>query len=69
METTTFSVPSITCNVCSNKIQGGLKALNGVQDVAVDLKSKTVNVQYDPNQVEPQKIRQQVSSMGYEVVQ
>jgi copper chaperone CopZ len=69
METTTFSVPSITCNVCSNKIQDGLKTLNGVENVAVDLKSKTVNVQYDQGQIEPQEIRKKVSTMGYEVVQ
>ncbi|MCX7922764.1 MAG: heavy-metal-associated domain-containing protein [Clostridia bacterium] len=69
METTSFSVPSITCNVCSNKIQDGLKNLNGINNVSVDLKTKTVNVEYNPSQVQPQDIRKTVSSMGYEVEQ
>jgi copper chaperone len=69
METTTFNVPSITCNVCSGKISEGLKALRGINDVNVDLKTKTVNVNYDPNEVQPQDIRKRVSSLGYEVTQ
>ena len=69
METTSFSVPSITCNVCSSKIQDGLKSMQGIGDVSVDLKSKVVNVEYDPSSIEPQQIRSKVSSMGYEVTQ
>ncbi len=67
METTSFSVPSITCSVCSNKIQEGLKTLDGIENVDVDLKTKMVNVQYDPSHLQPQDIRKKVSSMGYEV--
>lgn len=67
METTIFSVPSITCQVCSNKIQDGLKALDGIENVSVDLKSKMVNVGYDPNHVQPVDIRKKVVSLGYEV--
>jgi copper chaperone len=69
METTTFTVPSISCNVCSNKIQDGLKTLNGIGNVSVDLKSKAVSVEYNSSDVQPQDIRKKVASMGYEVVQ
>ncbi|MCX8128941.1 MAG: heavy-metal-associated domain-containing protein [Clostridia bacterium] len=69
METTTFTVPSITCNICSDKIQEGLKTLDGVGNISVDLKTKMVNVEYNPNDVQPQDIRKKVSSLGYEVVQ
>mgnify|MGYP005833599389 CR=1 FL=1 len=69
METTSFSVPSITCSVCSNKIQEGLKNLNGIDDVSVDLKTKMVNVNFDPNSIQPQDIRKKVSAMGFEVTQ
>lgn len=67
METTSFSVPSINCSVCSNKIQQGLKSVNGVENVDVDLKTKMVNVQYDPTRIQPPEIRKSVSGMGYEV--
>lgn len=69
METTSFNVPSISCNVCSNKIQDGLKTINGIGDVSVDLKTKMVNVQYNPGEIQPQDIRRKVSDLGYEVVQ
>lgn len=69
METTTFSVPSITCNVCSTKIQQGVRELNGIENVSVDLKSKMVNVEYHPNAVQAKDIVNKVASMGYEVVQ
>ena len=69
METTSFSVPSITCSVCAGKIQDGLKSMDGISNVAVDLKTKTVNVDYNPDNVQPQEIRKKVSSMGFEVMQ
>ncbi len=69
METTTFNVPSITCSICSNKIQQSLKGVKGVNTVSVDLKTKTVNVDYEPRDINPEEIRKNVSSIGYEVIQ
>ena len=69
METTSFNVPSISCSVCSNKIQEGLKSMAGIGDVNVDLKSKMVNVNYDSGSVQPMEIRKKVTSLGFEVVQ
>lgn len=69
METTNFSVPSITCSVCSNRIQDGLKSMSGVGNVSVDLKTKNVNVEYNPDEVQPQDLRKKVSSLGFEVIQ
>lgn len=69
METTSFNVPSILCNVCSNKIQEGIKTLNGISGVSVDLKTKMVSVDFNPEDIQPQEIRKKVSSMGYEVAQ
>ena len=69
MESTTFNVPSLSCSVCSNKIQEGLKAVNGVSDVSVDMKSQTVTVGYDASNINESDIRKTISSMGYEVIQ
>jgi copper chaperone len=67
METTSFSVPSISCNVCSDKITEGIKTLNGINEVAVDLKTKMVKVGFNPQDIKPQDIRKKVVSLGYEV--
>ena len=69
MSTTAFNVPSISCNVCSNKIQDGLKNLDGINNVNVDLKTKVVNVDYNPSKIQPLDIRKKVSDLGYEVLQ
>lgn len=67
MESTTINVPSISCNVCSDKITQGVRSLNGIVNVAVDLKTKDVDVEYDPESIQPQDIRKKISSLGYEV--
>ncbi len=69
MDTTTFNVPSISCSICSNKIQEGLKAVDGIQNVSIDLKSQTVKVDYDSGRINPQEIRYGIVTQGYEVIQ
>jgi copper chaperone len=67
METINFNVPSISCSVCSDKILNGLKELQGIGNTSVDLKTKNVNVEYNPGEIKPLDIRKKVVSMGYEV--
>ncbi|MCR4436500.1 MAG: heavy-metal-associated domain-containing protein [Clostridiales bacterium] len=69
METTVIHVPSISCSACANKIQEGVRQLNGIGGVAIDLKSQAVKVNYNPSQIQPSDIRRKISSMGYEVIQ
>lgn len=69
METTNFVVPSITCSVCSNKIQEGLRSVPGVGNVSVDLKTKQVNVEYNPTNINAHQIMSKVASLGYEVIE
>ena len=68
MQTTTFNIPSISCSACSSKIQEGVKSLTGVQNVAVDLKSQQVKVDYNPENIMPQDIKMHISQMGYEII-
>jgi Cu+-exporting ATPase len=68
MEKATFNVPSISCSICSGKIKEGLKDLNGIKGIDVDMKSQAVNVNYDPQTVSPDDIKTKIASMGYEVV-
>lgn len=68
METISFNVPSISCSNCSGKIQDAVSTLEGVNNVKVDLKTQTVHVEYNPDNIDPQEIKREISSMGYEVV-
>ena len=69
MDTLTLNVPSISCSNCSKKIIEGVKSLDGVNDVTVDLKTQNVNVIYDKTSQTADKISKKISSMGYEVMQ
>lgn len=66
---TTFTVPSITCSICSNRIKSELGAMAGINGIDVDLKSQTVKVSYNPSQYQPRDIRSKIADMGYEVMQ
>ena len=68
MKTTEFNVPSIACSSCSGKIEQGIKSMNGINNVSIDLKTQMVNVDYDPQQVEAKEIKKKISNMGYEVI-
>lgn len=69
MENTSFTVPSISCSICSGKIKEGVKTLNGIGNISVDLKTQMVNVEYNPSDIQPQDIRKKIASLGYEVIQ
>lgn len=69
METVSFNIPSISCSACSNKIKEGIWALEGITDISIDLKTQTVKVEYNPEDILSQDIMEKISSMGYEVIQ
>ena len=66
---TTFTVPSITCSICSNRIRTELEAMAGIEGIDVDLKAQTVKVSYNPSRYQPRDIRGKIADMGYEVLQ
>ncbi len=66
---TTFTVPSISCSICSNRIKSELGSMQGIDGIDVDLKSQTVRISYDPALQQPRDIKGKIAEMGYEVLQ
>ena len=64
---TSFTVPSITCSICSGRIKNELGQMEGIYGIDMDLKAQTVKVTYDPDQYQPRDIRGKIAGMGYEV--
>jgi len=64
----TFTVPSISCSICSSRIKRELGGLDGIENVNVDLKTQSVKVSYDPDLQQPGDIRKRIAEMGYEVM-
>lgn len=67
MTETILSVPEVHCGHCVSSIEGAVKALDGVEDVSVDLNSKDVRVQFDESRLEQRDIATVIEAVGYEV--
>ncbi len=64
----TFTVPSISCSICSSRIKSELGSLEGIGDIDVDLKAQSVKIVYDPELRQPTEIKSTITGMGYEVI-
>ena len=65
--TTTFAVTGMTCGHCVRSVKGELGKLDGVTDVAVDLKNGTVNVT-SSNELDRDAIETAIDEAGYQYV-
>mgnify|MGYP003998570057 FL=1 len=62
---TVVKLPTIQCGSCEQAVSTALKAVEGVKDVTVDLKTKTVQVTFAANQATVAKIEDAVVKAGY----
>ena len=67
MESTTLVAPNISCEHCQHAIEGAVGKLAGVNSVKVDIPSKTVDINYDPEKVTLTKIEEVLDDVGYTV--
>lgn len=67
MEKAVLKVEGMSCSHCENAIKKSLGALSGVSSVTVDLKAKTVTVEYDYAKVSLDDIKNEIEDQGYEV--
>ncbi len=65
--TTVLKVEGMSCQHCVNSINKAIGELKGVDKVAVDLKAKTVSVDYNQEQLELDQIKEVIEDQGYEV--
>ena len=68
MESTTLVAPDISCEHCQHAIEGAVGKLAGVSLVQVDIPTKSVHVNYDPQKVTIAKIEEVLDETGYTVV-
>lgn len=62
-----LNVPSVSCDHCKAAIEGAVGALDGVDQVLVDVAEKTVAVDFEPASVGLASIEAAVAAEGYEV--
>ena len=67
METLNLVAPDISCAHCQHAIEGSLSKVAGVRVVNVAIPTKTVHVEYDPQQVNQTQIEETLDDIGYTV--
>jgi copper ion binding protein len=68
MEKVTLNVKGMSCQHCVMAVKGSVGALKGVSNVKVDLSGGKVDVEYDPEVVTLNEIKDAIDEQGYEVV-
>jgi copper chaperone len=67
MEKVTLNVQGMSCGHCVKAVEGSVGALEGVNTVKVDLKAKTVDVEFNQQEVTLDKIKETIDDQGYDV--
>lgn len=65
---TTLQIAGMTCAACANRIEKGLKKIEGVDDANVNFALEKSKVIYDPDKTDISKFKEKVQSLGYNVV-
>lgn len=63
--TVTLEVPGMTCSTCPITVRKALKAVNGVERVAVTYESKEAVVTFDDAKASVERLRQATRDAGY----
>lgn len=63
----TLSVNGMKCEGCVERVEKGLKALDGVHEARASLADKKVSVSYDPGAIKREDIEKTIENLGYRV--
>lgn len=70
MQKATIQLETLTCPSCMQKIENGVKSLDGVdkKSIKVLFNSSKVRVEYDDEKVSIKDIENVIDKLGYEVI-
>jgi len=67
MTKTIIKVDGMSCEHCVKAITKAVGTLDGVSEVAVDLKAKTVTVEHNPSLL-LEEIKTEIEDQGYDII-
>ena len=68
MEKERFDIGGMTCSACAGHVGKAVSALEGVDDVNVNLLKNSMDVSFDPDKTTEQEIVAAVKKAGYSAV-
>ena len=60
-----LSVPGMYCAACPITVRKALEAVRGVKSATIDYRAKLATVEYDPDQVTPEKLTHATANAGF----
>ncbi|WP_280170227.1 heavy metal translocating P-type ATPase [Priestia megaterium] len=63
-----LQITGMTCAACSNRIEKGLKKIEGVKEANVNLALERSTIIFDPSKTSPQAFEEKIEKLGYGVV-
>lgn len=68
MEKKTIAVIGMACAGCAANVERRLNELNGISSAAVNFAARTALVEYDPEVITPQMMKEEIIKAGYDLV-
>ena len=68
MEKKTIAILGMMCAGCSARVEKRLNELEGIQSAAVNLPARTALVEYDPQKITLELMKDELSKIGYDMV-
>ncbi|WP_282937198.1 heavy metal translocating P-type ATPase [Paenibacillus sp. RC67] len=64
----TLQISGMTCAACANRIEKGLKKMDGVAEANVNFALERASVTFDPNKVSLDSLEQKIQALGYDTI-
>lgn len=68
MEKKTIAVAGMACAGCAANVERRMAQLNGVETASVNFAARTVLVEYDPQTITPEVMKEEIGKIGYELI-
>ena len=70
MQKATIQLETLVCPSCSQKIEGALKTLVGIEkeSISVSFNTSKVKLNFDPEKLAIEKIKNAITALGYDVL-
>ena len=63
-----YKIGGMTCSACANRVERGIKKMEGMKDASVNFTTETLTVSFDVNKVTSNEIEKKVEVLGYSVI-
>ena len=61
-------IGGMNCSACSNRVERGIKKLEGVKEANVNLTTETLTVDFDESKISFKDIEHKIENLGYKVI-